>query len=295
MRFDSPTSCRNADTLSSNRAWPFSMHDARRMVRMRTRLPAPFCTTSNGGFALAISDSAGLSWTGTFRCISTLAVFDARRTADGADAHPLAGAFLHDIQRWFRLGNQRLRRLVMDGHFQVHFHLGRFRCTTHGGWCGCAPACRRLFARHPTVVSPWQSATPPACHGRALSGAFPPWPFSMHDARRMVRMRTRLPAPFCTTSNGGFALAISDSVGLSWTGTFRCISTLAAADVLMALGAADGATGSEPVVTLPAPAGMVMVSPQEGHSICEPAPVWSTASSCSQFGQLKTMSIIWGS
>jgi hypothetical protein len=37
---------------------------------------------------------------------------------------------------------------------------------------------------------------------------------------------------------------------------------------------------------------MVMLSPQEGQSICVPAPAWSTASSCSQFGQLKTMSII---
>src|ERR1019366_6619445 len=94
------------------------------------------------------------------------------------------------------------------------------------------------------------------------------------------------------TSNGGFALAISDSAGLSWTGTFRCISTLAAAELAMALGAAVGATGSEPVVTLPMPAGMVMASPQAGQAICEPAPGRATARSCSQFGQLKTMSII---
>ncbi len=50
-------------------------------------------------------------------------------------------------------------------------------------------------------------------------------------------------------------------------------------------------TGKEPVVTLPL-AGMVMGSPQDGQSICEPAPDSSTAISWSQFGQLKTMSII---
>ena len=56
--------------------------------------------------------------------------------------------------------------------------------------------------------------------------------------------------------------------------------------------AGGGATdGSGPVVTLPV-AGMVMAVLQAGHSICVPAPVSSTASSWSQFGQLKTMSIV---
>jgi hypothetical protein len=36
---------------------------------------------------------------------------------------------------------------------------------------------------------------------------------------------------------------------------------------------------------------MVMVSPQDGHSISEPAPLLSTASSWPQLGQSKTMSI----
>ena len=65
---------------------------------------------------------------------------------------------------------------------------------------------------------------------------------------------------------------MSDSTGLSCTGTFRCNSTFAAADDVIELGAGGGpAGGNEPVVTLPVPLalGMVMVSPQEGQSICE--------------------------
>ena len=37
--------------------------------------------------------------------------------------------------------------------------------------------------------------------------------------------------------------------------------------------------------------GMTIFSPQEGQVISEPAPVLSTASSCSHLGQLKMMSI----
>jgi len=36
----------------------------------------------------------------------------------------------------------------------------------------------------------------------------------------------------------------------------------------------------------------LMVWPQEGHSILEPAPVSSTSNSCSQFGHLNRMSIL---
>jgi len=38
-------------------------------------------------------------------------------------------------------------------------------------------------------------------------------------------------------------------------------------EVLMTLAACWGVTGSDPVVTLPLAAGMVIVSPQAGHSI----------------------------
>jgi hypothetical protein len=108
------------------------------------------------------------------------------------------------------------------------------------------------------------------------------------DAQFFVR------ALFCAISTGGLALAMSGSAGLSRTGTFKCISTLAAAEEAMALpvgSGGGGVAGSALVVTLPVD-GMVMFSPQEGHLICVPAPVLSTASSWSQFGQLKMMSII---
>ncbi len=53
----------------------------------------------------------------------------------------------------------------------------------------------------------------------------------------------------------------------------RCRATLAAAEEAMALGAGGGVFigGKGPVVTLPL-AGMVIFSPQEGQSICVPAP-----------------------
>ncbi len=59
----------------------------------------------------------------------------------------------------------------------------------------------------------------------------------MQLARRMVWMRSRLPAPFWTTSSGGLGLSISDSPGLSRTGTFRCSATFAAAEAVMGLAA----------------------------------------------------------
>src|ERR1035437_3092258 len=80
------------------------------------------------------------------------------------------------------------------------------------------------------------------------------WPFSMQLAWRMEWLRSRLPAPFCTTSSGGLVLPINDSAGLSCTGTFKCNATFAAAEEAMGLaagGGACGADGSEPVVTLP--------------------------------------------
>src|SRR5712671_5937842 len=120
------------------------------------------------------------------------------------------------------------------------------------------------------------------------------WPDSTHAACLMVCERSCLPAPRTTASNGGFALTINVSVGVLRTGTLRCISTLAAADELMALGcrlgvcASAGAGGGTAFADC---AGMVMVSWQDGHSISEPAPELSTASSCSQLGQSKTISI----
>src|ERR1700744_6565598 len=105
-------------------------------------------------------------------------------------------------------------------------------------------------------------------------------------------MRIRLPAPFCTASSGGFGFPINTSPGLSRTGTLRCNSFLAiGAGVGVPPAGGAGTGGSEPVVTLPLE-GIMMLSPQEGQSICEPAPDWSTASSWSQCGQLKVISIV---
>ena len=74
-------------------------------------------------------------------------------------------------------------------------------------------------------------------------------------------------------SNGGLGLSISDSLGVSRTGTFKCIGTFAAAEAVMglALGSGGVTAGSEPVVTLPFN-GMVIFSPQDGQSISVPAP-----------------------
>src|SRR5580658_7596090 len=73
MMLVSPISHKNWVTFSSNLSCPDSMQLAWRMVWMRIFLPAPLTTTSSGGFGLVIRLSPGLSRTGTFRCISTLA------------------------------------------------------------------------------------------------------------------------------------------------------------------------------------------------------------------------------
>jgi hypothetical protein len=58
------------------------------------------------------------------------------------------------------------------------------------------------------------------------------------------------------------------------------------------LGACGSSSGGSAAAVFVDAAGMVMVSWHDGHSISEPAPELSTASSCSQLGQSKTMSII---
>src|SRR5664279_405349 len=115
------------------------------------------------------------------------------------------------------------------------------------------------------------------------------WPDSTHAACLIVCERTFLAAPRTTASTGGFGLAMSGAGDLSSTGTLRCISTLAAAEVEMGLAArlGGGRAGSAGAFG----DGMVMVSWHDGHSMFVPAPELSTASSCSQLGQLKTISI----
>src|SRR5271166_1123867 len=115
------------------------------------------------------------------------------------------------------------------------------------------------------------------------------WPDSMHAPCLIVCDLIFLPAPRTTASSGAFGLAMSGAGALSNCGTLRCISTLAAAEVEMGLAArlGGGSAGSAPAGA----AGTVMVSWQVGHSSLLPAPLLSTASSCSQLGQLKTISI----
>src|SRR4051812_35098672 len=126
----------------------------------------------------------------------------------------------------------------------------------------------------------------------------------MQSVWRMVFTRIFLSEFFAATSSGARGLAMRLSEVLR-TGTLRCISTLAAAEEAMGFAGfnvSDGAPAkvgrpprglSVPFVRVPlAPgSGMVIFSSHEGHSISEPAPAASTSSSCSQFGQLKIMSI----
>src|SRR5580704_2002679 len=97
----------------------------------------------------------------------------------------------------------------------------------------------------------------------------------------MVWTRIFLSAPLATTSSGTADFLMRLSTGLSCTVTFKCIVPLAAADEAMALGDEPGAipAGAEVGAGFMDSLGIVMVSPQDGHSICVPAPELSTASS----------------
>src|SRR6185437_1054875 len=80
------------------------------------------------------------------------------------------------------------------------------------------------------------------------------------------------------------------------TGTLKCISIFAAAEEAIALGASflassPSAGAASTTGSLVDCSGMVMVSPQVGQGMSEPAPSASTANSCSQCGQLKIISI----
>src|SRR5215831_13891381 len=124
----------------------------------------------------------------------------------------------------------------------------------------------------------------------------------MQSVWRMVRTRIFLSVSLAVTSSGGNGLAMRLSVDAR-TGTLRCFSIFAAADVAMGFNgllatAAPVATGirpldSEPLVRVPwVPGwGITIVSPQDGQLISLPAPELSTSSSCPHSEQLKIMSI----
>src|SRR5471030_376649 len=110
------------------------------------------------------------------------------------------------------------------------------------------------------------------------------WPDSMQLACLMVRMRIFLSAPMATAASGTADFLMRLSPGLLLTGTLRCISTFAEADVDMTLGARLGAgadSGGGAAAVFVDAAGIVMVSWHDGHSMSVPAPELSTASSCS--------------
>src|SRR5690349_3631049 len=72
MMFVSPTFARKLLTISSKRSWPTSTQSVWRIVLVLILL-SPSLETSSGGRAFSIRLAAGVLWTGTRRCISTLA------------------------------------------------------------------------------------------------------------------------------------------------------------------------------------------------------------------------------
>src|SRR5215212_244784 len=99
----------------------------------------------------------------------------------------------------------------------------------------------------------------------------------------MVLTRS-LTASLAATSRGTSALVMRLSAGLSCTGTLKCFSSLAPAEVAIAL-TTFGAGGAS------AAAGITSCPPHEGHGISLPAAAESTESSWSQCRQLNMMSI----
>src|SRR6266436_4220140 len=116
----------------------------------------------------------------------------------------------------------------------------------------------------------------------------------MQSVWRMVLVRIFLSASLATSSGArGFSMRLSE--GVVWTGTRRCISTLAAAEEAMGLtGRWASRRGKAELESGPgreSRPGMTMTSPQEGQLISVPAPELSTANSWSHLGQLKMTSI----
>src|SRR6266478_2678865 len=116
----------------------------------------------------------------------------------------------------------------------------------------------------------------------------------MQSVWRMVLVRIFLSASLATSSGArGFSMRLSE--GVLWTGTRRCISTLAAAEEAMGLtGRWASRRGKAELESGPgreSRPGMTMTSRQEGQLISVPAPELSTANSWSHLGQLKMTSI----
>src|ERR1019366_298580 len=123
-------------------------------------------------------------------------------------------------------------------------------------------------------------------------------PTSMQSVCLMVLTRIFLSDSFAATSSGASGFSIKLAVGVLWTGTRRCISTFAAAEEAIGLTGWTSTRGAPGALSIPgrfatsSGVGITMVSPQEGQLISVPAPVLSTANSCSHFGQLNITSIM---
>src|SRR5438552_3344011 len=107
----------------------------------------------------------------------------------------------------------------------------------------------------------------------------------MQSVWRMVLVRIFLSMSLAATSSGGKGFSIKLSVGVLWTGTRKCISTLAAAEEAMGLMGAGPTRGTGESESMPgreatdSGSGITIASPQEGQLISVPAPELSTASS----------------
>src|SRR5258707_13880331 len=118
----------------------------------------------------------------------------------------------------------------------------------------------------------------------------------MQSVCRMVLVWTVLSASLAA-SRGINGFSIKLAAGVLWTGTRRCISTLAAAEeAIVLIGCASmrapwGSPFTPGRETAASGAGITIASPQEGQLIWVPAPELSTANSCSHLGQLKMTSI----
>src|SRR6059036_3126447 len=95
-------------------------------------------------------------------------------------------------------------------------------------------------------------------------------------------MRRLIPS-LAAASRGGNGLPIRLSAGTEWTGTEKCFSSFAPAEAAIGLGL--------PRATEASKMGIMIDSPQEGHSISVPDAEESTDKSCWHWGHLNSISI----
>src|SRR3989442_9997761 len=118
----------------------------------------------------------------------------------------------------------------------------------------------------------------------------------MQSVWRMVLVRIFLSASFAA-SRGTSGFSIKLSVGVLWTGTRRCISTLAAAEEAIGLTGCGSSRGPPSLESPPgwettgSGPGITMASPQEGQLISYAVFCLKKKNYSSLLGQLKMTSI----